>query len=287
MAVDDFVADPEAEAGAVEAFGGEEGFEDAGAGFGGDADAGVGEGEGEAGAAGAPVGCFAAAKEEAASGGHGIDGVGDEVVEDLTDVAFEAGDLAVGALAFFDGDGGVAEAAFVEAEDGGEEVGAGDLAGRGGLLVEAEGLVGDDGDAAEFLVGEVEEVLDLGDDGVLASDIEEVGDGLEGVVDLVSDGAGHATDGGELLALDESGFGALLMGGLDGGCSNGTDGTVFVEDGRVVYVPVALLTGAAVEGAFEVLIEDVFTSGSTADEGESEGNAGGEIFVALADGVGG
>ena len=129
MAVDDFVADPEAEAGAAEAFGGEEGFEDAGAGLGRHADASVGDGEDQAAAVGAPVGGLAAAHQEAATGGHCIDGVGDEIVEDLADVAFEAGDWVGGAFAPVDGDGGVAETAFVEAEDGGEEFVAVDLTG--------------------------------------------------------------------------------------------------------------------------------------------------------------
>lgn len=55
MAIDDFVADPEAEAGAVDSFGGEEGLEDAGAGRWSDASTGIGHGKSEAAAAGAPV----------------------------------------------------------------------------------------------------------------------------------------------------------------------------------------------------------------------------------------
>ena len=155
VTIDDFTADPEAEAGAVDALGREESFEDVGASFGGHAGTGVSDGENEAATAGAPVGGFAAAQKETASGRHGVDGVRDEVVEDLAYVAFEAGDATLVALAFFYADGGVAETAFVEAEDGGVEVFAGDLARGAGLLVEAEGLVGDDSDAAQLLVGEV------------------------------------------------------------------------------------------------------------------------------------
>ena len=210
VTIDDFTADPEAEAGAVDALGREESFEDVGASFGGHAGTGVSDGENEAATAGAPVGGFAAAQKETASGRHGVDGVRDEVVEDLAYVALEAGDATGIALAFLYDDGRVAEAAFIEAKDSGEELGAGDFARAARLLVKAEGLVGDDGDTAKFLVGELEEALDFGDDGVLAGDVKEVGDGLERVVDLVSDGAGHAADGGEFFALDEGGFGTLL-----------------------------------------------------------------------------
>ena len=129
MALDDFDANPEAEAGTVDSFGGEEGVEHAGAGRSGDAGAGIGDGEGEAVAAGAPVGGLATAKKDAATGGHRVDGIGDEVVEDLADVAFKTGYGAIGLLSVLDLDGGVAKAAFVEAENCDKEIGTTDLAG--------------------------------------------------------------------------------------------------------------------------------------------------------------
>ena len=50
-------------------------------------------------------------------------------------------------------------------------------------------------------------------------EVEEIGDRLEWIVDLVGDGAGEATYGGEFFALDESRFGFFLVGDLldDGG----------------------------------------------------------------------
>ena len=70
------------------------------------------------------VGDVVGADDEAASAlTHGVDGVGDEVVEDLADVVFEAVDGAVGLVAGLDGDAGVAKAALVEIEDGVDQLG--------------------------------------------------------------------------------------------------------------------------------------------------------------------
>ena len=93
MALDDFMADPEAEAGASDLFGGEEGLEDSGRGVGGHSRSGVGDGENQAFASCLPVGAFATAYQEAASVGmHGVDGVDDQVAQDLANLSFEAED---------------------------------------------------------------------------------------------------------------------------------------------------------------------------------------------------
>jgi hypothetical protein len=108
VALDDAGGDPEAEAGAVEVLGGVEGFEDAGADGGGHAVAGVGDGDADAlRLVRRRVGSLhqvvmivrivgvriVGADDEAAALAHGVDGVGDEVVEDLADVVFEAEDF--------------------------------------------------------------------------------------------------------------------------------------------------------------------------------------------------
>ncbi len=62
-----------------------------------------------------------------------------------------------------------------------------------GVAVKAEGLLGDLGDTREFGVGGFEQESNgLGDVGIGAGEVDEVGDGLEGVVDLVGDGGGKA-----------------------------------------------------------------------------------------------
>src|SRR5258708_9813776 len=122
MASYDAGGDPEAEAGAVEILGGVERLEEAGLHVGGHAVAGVGDGDADAGRAvgvfGGVVGGVVGADEEAASLAHGIDGVGDEVVEDLTDVVFEAQNRGWGGVGGLNFDAGVGEAALVEVEDG-------------------------------------------------------------------------------------------------------------------------------------------------------------------------
>ena len=65
------------------------------------------------------IGDVVGADDESASARtHGVDGVGDEVVENLSDVVFEAQDGAGGLVASFDANTGVDEAALVEIEDG-------------------------------------------------------------------------------------------------------------------------------------------------------------------------
>ncbi len=96
VALYDFGGDPEAQAGASDALGGVEGGVDVGEGFGGDADAVVGDGDEDALLPGAPLGGFTGTDAEAAglgcgvvagdAGADGVDGVGDEVVEDLADL---------------------------------------------------------------------------------------------------------------------------------------------------------------------------------------------------------
>ncbi len=92
--------------------------------------------------------------------------------------------------------------------------------GAGGVAVEAEGLLGDLGDACEFGVGGFEEELDgRGDIGIGAGEVDEVGDGFEGIVDLVGDGGGEAAGGGELFALAEG----VLLGFAGGDVLDGAD----------------------------------------------------------------
>ena len=131
VALDDAGGDPEAEAGAVELFGGVEGFEDAGLDDGGHAVARVGDGDADARAVGGMVDAVVGADDEAASLAHGVDGVGDDVVEDLADVVFEAEDGAGGLVGGFDVDAGVAKTAMVEVEDGVDELVGSDVGGVG------------------------------------------------------------------------------------------------------------------------------------------------------------
>ena len=256
MAVDDLLADPEAEPGAGDSLGGEEGVVDFGLGFGAHAGGVVGDGEGDAGLAGAPVGGFAFADEEAAAVGHDVERVADEVGEDLANLAVEAVDFAAAAAAALDLNVGVGDAALVDGQDGVEEVGDADLLRAGGLAVEAQGLAGDGGGAAELDLGGVEVaagfVEGVGDLG----EIDEVGDGFEGVVDLVGDGAGEAADDGQLFALDEGLLGLLLLRDFERGGADGLDAAVGSIDGKVADGPVAVVAGIGDEGSFERVVDD-------------------------------
>ncbi len=210
VAVDDVLGDPEAKAGAGQLAGGEEGVEDLLDDLGRHAVAGVGEDETDAAPAGGGVGGVVGAETDAAAGSHGVDGVCDEVAEDLADFALEAVEGGWGDVAAVDGDAGVGEPALVEGGDGVEELGGGDGGGTGALAMEAQGLGGDLGAADDFGFGEGEVVGDVRVEVLVgAGDVDEVGDGFEGIVDLVGDGGGEASDGGEFFGLDEGCLGAL------------------------------------------------------------------------------
>ena len=92
-------------------------------------------------------------------------------------------------------------------------------------------------------------------------EVEQVGDGFEGIVDLVGDGASEATDGGELLALDEGGLGLLLVRDLQDDGGDGLDVAFGVVDGRVADVPAAMFAGAARKLSFEDVVADGMTGG--------------------------
>jgi hypothetical protein len=97
VALDDGVADRQAEAGAGALLGGEEGVEDARQVFGGDALAGVADGD-----LGAHAAAFlqpvAARQGEPAAVGHGLEGIHDEVDEHLLQLAQVHLDAAAGAV---------------------------------------------------------------------------------------------------------------------------------------------------------------------------------------------
>ena len=114
-----------------------------------------------------------------------------------------------GGIAEAQGDADLAlrEAALVENKDLVDEVGYPAENGVGGLAMEAQGLGDDVGDPSELGLGLGDVLVGAGVFcGLLVGEVEEVGDGFEGIVDLVGDGAGHASDGGELLTLTQSGF---------------------------------------------------------------------------------
>lgn len=268
MAGDDAGGDPEAEAGSVEVFGGVEGLVEACLDFWGHAVSGVGDGDpytaDTVGVVGGGHGGVVGADEEASSVfSHGVDGVGDEVVEYLADVVFEAEDSGVAGVVGVDVDTGVGESSLVEIDDCADEVLCGDVGGADGLAVEAEGLGGDLADTCEFALGHGDVWFEFCGEGFVDGDeVEEVGDGFEGVVDLVGDGRGEASDGGEFFGLDEGCFGFFLVGNFEGCSADPLDDAIGVEDREVVDVPVALdVGGVGGELAVEELVDDWFTLG--------------------------
>src|SRR6476620_6423627 len=100
MPVNDSAADPESDAVAFVAFGGEERLKHSGQRVRGHSATGVGNCEDNSFSPGLPLCSFAAAdKKTAASGSYCIDGIADKVANNLQDLALEAGDGMVSAIA--------------------------------------------------------------------------------------------------------------------------------------------------------------------------------------------
>ena len=97
--------------------------------------------------------------------------------------------------------------------------------------------------AAKFDLGGPDVLARLLERVAVFGEVEQVGDGLERVVDLVRDGACKAADDGELLALHEGQLGLSLLGDLKRGSGDGLDVAVLAVDGEVTDGPVAVLVG--------------------------------------------
>ena len=219
VAFDDFFCDPETEASADVFFGGEEWLEDAIAMFCCDAGAVVFNGDSDDLARWFVVvsGVFVAGDFDANDAviGDGVGGVGDEVGDGLLEFAGEAVDGGTVFEVALDGDVLGAEFVGVDVEDRFDEGGKIDFVGEFGFAIEAEGLAGDVGDAIELLLGEGE-MRDggVGDAFGGPGDEDEVADGFERVVDLVGDGGGETSGGGEFFGFAEDLLGLTLVGGV-------------------------------------------------------------------------
>ena len=234
---------------------------------------------------------WARTSEAAAVGGHRVKGVANEVGEELAELAGEAEEGEVGWVVALEIDLEGLDAAEVEGDDGVEELADIGDGGEGGLAVEAQGLLGDFGDAGDFLLGELGEAGGFRGEALLADEVEEVGDGFEGVVDLVGDGGGETAGGGELFGAAEGFLAALLLGDVDEDGADPAGGVGLGADGVEVGEPAAGAVGLGLPGEFEVAdgfagLEDGFDvafelgggsgredSGDAAAEMESEGVA--------------
>ena len=100
------------------------------------------------------------------------------------------------------------------------------------FAVVAEGLLGNVGDAAEFVFsgGEVGQAFGICDGG--AQEVEEIDDRFEGVVDLMSDGCGHAACGGNFFCLQQGLLDAAAVGDVAEDLGGADDLAVTIFDGR-------------------------------------------------------
>src|SRR6185437_12831686 len=207
---DNALGDPKAEPCALAGLSGEEGFEDAIAD--GIWNSGAVVGDGDTGSGGL-VDAGDADVDLAAGGRHGVDGIYDQVCEDLPELAGPSDDAGVGLITGEDVDGTLLQCGLLQLQDTVQQVGEIDHAGARGIAVEREGLLRDLADAQDF--GDEELGVSAGfaiERLVFAEQIAEVEDRFEWIVDLVSDRGSHAADGGHALGFDEGGLGLFASG---------------------------------------------------------------------------
>ncbi len=156
------------------------------------------------------------AENDAALAADGVEAIGEQVGEDLAQLAGDAHDVEP-VIALLGDDGPVGLDLCLEQIDDGIHQGAGGVAGGGGeLAIEAEGLAGDVGDAHELAVRDIEVLAGVvGKGGVGADDVEGVHDRFERIVDLVGDAGGHAASAGEHFTAQQGLF-RFFAGGVVG-----------------------------------------------------------------------
>jgi len=153
------------------------------------ADAVVGNGEANALTPGAGMDGTAGSDENSAAVGQGIEGVGDEVGDELADFAIvndKEGNVGEVLLNF---NVMLLDAGGKQGEDGFQQLLEVGGVGMGGGAVEAQGLDGDLGDAVELGLGEVEEAARVVGQVAALKQVEAVGDGGEAGLDFEIDGA--------------------------------------------------------------------------------------------------
>ncbi len=278
---DDAAADPEAEAGAAFSFGGVEGLEEVGEDVFGDAGPVVVDGDEDAGFAADSVVVEAGGQglggdDDFAVGVGGLRGVGEEIGEDLAEFGGEAVDAEFRWDVLRHGDAGGGEARFHEEEDGVEKFFELDFHGGFGFAVEGEHGAGDLGDTGDLLLGEREEVFALLLVGDAVHEEEEVGDGIERVVDFVGDGGGEAAGDGEFFVGEEGFLRFFGEGNVAEDEDDADERAVFVADGRAGVFDVDFRAVAAGEDGVVLQACELVGAGD-ADDGVFEGFAGGFV----------
>ena len=211
VTLDDGAGDPESEAGAALALGGEEWLSEAALDLERDAAAIVANGDTDAANAGiGPAVGAAYAEAETAMRGGSFESIGDKIGEDLAHFAGIEGGFFLAVVLPLDDDALFADGAVVEEQHFLEQVGEANRNGAGGFTGKAKGLAADLGDAFELALGE-REVVGNGGGKVLfqAEQVEEVHDRLERIVDFVGDGGSETADGDKLLIFAQHDGGAI------------------------------------------------------------------------------
>jgi hypothetical protein len=153
MPIDNLAADPKAEARSLETFRGKEGVKGFLYGVWRHPRSLVGDGKEDAFPSGDSVAFSCTQKQPATCSAHGINGVCNEIAEDLPYLTFKTTDRTRGTMPLLDRDFGIDDPVLVQRDDLLDQFAAGDFPGAGGLLVKAKSLTRDLCNATQFPIG--------------------------------------------------------------------------------------------------------------------------------------
>ena len=175
-----------------------------------------------------------------------------------------------------EGDSRVACASGVEIGDVADDGGGFEVSRSGCLAIEAEGLTSNVGDSAEFVFGLRKEMANLIQVVGAAGDVDEIGEAFEGIVDLVGDGCGEASGGGEFFGTHQGAFGHAALGDVAEDENDADHFAGAVADGGAAVVDADL---SAILGDEEGVVGEADDGAEAADlvDGVFDGSPG--LFV--------
>ncbi len=148
------------------------------------------------------------------------------------------------AYALLDTNPGIHDAALVKRKNAINQLLAGDRPGTAGLLVKAEGLIADGRDPAQLALGGMDVLLDLFRIAAAGGKIQQIGERLQRVINLVRDGCREAAHDGQLFALDQRHFSLFLLGDFERRRSDRLHRSIGGKNRKIAHRPVTVLSRA-------------------------------------------
>src|SRR5581483_5415174 len=171
---------------------------------------------------------------------HGVDGIGDDVGEDLHHLASAGKEGGMIVKAAIGGDVRRCKFALIDGEHVLDDILKNNRRWCAVVAIVAERLAGDVRDALQLGLGGAEMRAGFGERSAGASEIDEIENSVERVVDFVGDGCGHAPGGGQLFRVHQLFLDPLAFGDLAGDLRGADDSAFAIDQWRDGYGDIEL-----------------------------------------------